>query len=212
MLNMPDVTLVIYNPVRNANESARVLNHCMSIINFGDVVHLAGEAPTIPCKAKLVPVTRTPWRHGQIFQSKQLGQHFTTKWMLHIEMDGFPVNPEKWLDEFYDYDYIGAPWPDGVVGNGGCSLQSRKFRDEIENPKNIYIEGPSDVWFCRTMREHIIGCGLKYAPQDVAIRFSYEMPVPSFPGWTPEQSFGFHGRFPWFNDYLDIARTFGDVT
>jgi hypothetical protein len=35
------------------------------------------------------------------------------------------------LDEFYQYDYVGAPWGDGNVGNGGFSLRKKSVSLKI---------------------------------------------------------------------------------
>jgi hypothetical protein len=205
LLEMPDVTLVIFNPAHGPDVSARVLNHCMSMIRFGDVVHIADRAPEVPCAARFVRMERTTWKGAQEFQSLRLGKFFSTKWVLHVETDGFPMNPGNWSDEFYGYDYVGAPWPDDVVGNGGCSLQSRAFRDKVESMGSCYQGDASDVWFCRMMRGEVVQAGLKYAPPEVAIRFSYESDTRTLRGWDKERSFGFHGRMPRFAQYLKVA-------
>ena len=202
---MPEVTLVIYNPAHGADLSARVLNHCMSMIRFADAVNIVDKPPSIPCAARTVVVPRTDWRGAQVVQALQLGRYFSTKWMLHVETDGFPVHPEMWSDEFYGYDYLGAPWPDDFVGNGGCSLQSRAFRDKIESMAPQYDGSASDMWFCRRMRDRVEGSGLRYAPPGVAVRFSYEKDTRSIRRWKQERSFGFHGRFPCFEKNLRIA-------
>ena len=69
VLNMPDVTLLILNPVHGSDMSARVLNHCMSIIRFGDVVHLSDKPSTIPCAARFVQVPKMTWGEAQEFQA-----------------------------------------------------------------------------------------------------------------------------------------------
>ena len=61
----------------------------------------------------------------------------TTDFNLIVQTDGFAVNRDAWSDEFWEYDYIGAPWPwmwgggppwkGPIVGNGGFSLRSRKL-------------------------------------------------------------------------------------
>jgi hypothetical protein len=61
----------------------------------------------------------------------------TTDFNLTVQPDGFAINPQAWDDRFWEYDYIGAPWPwmwgggpywpGPIVGNGGFSLRSRKL-------------------------------------------------------------------------------------
>jgi hypothetical protein len=60
-----------------------------------------------------------------------------TERILIVQSDGFAVNARAWDDRFWNYDYIGAPWPwmwgggphwhGPIVGNGGFSLRSRKL-------------------------------------------------------------------------------------
>ena len=46
-LQLSDVTLLIYNPEKDPDLSARVINHVCSGIDFGAVVHLASRRPTL---------------------------------------------------------------------------------------------------------------------------------------------------------------------
>ena len=62
---------------------------------------------------------------------KGLSPFIKTDFMLHIHPDGFAVNKEKWTDQYLKYDYIGAPWQDRAVGNGGFSLRSNKLIDAL---------------------------------------------------------------------------------
>lgn len=226
-IKLPDVTLLIYNPVLDPDLSARALNHCMSMIDFGDVVHLTSEKSSTPCSSKYIQVPKSSWNDGQAMQATRLGNYFNTRWMLHVETDGFPINPHLWSWDFLEYDFIGAPWPRNYpnryrVGNGGCSIQSKRFRNEIEkladcyfaslvpsqplfNPRDDKTGRASDVWFCSDLHDDLEARGIRFAPLDVAIRFSYEYPIGEFPGWTPRQSFAFHGQFEWFKPYLSIV-------
>jgi len=210
-LQLRDVTLLIYNPEKDPNLSARVLNHVCSGIDFGTVVHLASRRPTSAHPGEWIEVAPATLWQGQRFQALELGRYFTTPFLLHVEVDGFPVNFHLWDPAFLEYDFIGAPWPAKMlepghtnrVGNGGCSLQSRKFRDFVDAHAHRYREGTlSDVFLCRDLEEPACQAGIRYAPVDVALRFSYENKLPDFPRWKPEMSFGFHGRFPYFRKYL----------
>ena len=205
MLKLPSVTLLIFNPAHGANVSAKILSFVCKHIEFGDVVHLADSRPTIQFPGKHIDVPNVDWEEGQRWQAYELGKYFHTPFMLHIETDGFPFNFNLWEDEFLNYDYIGAPWPSHClrygqheVGNGGCSLQSKKFREVLWNNRHLYWKGcPSDVFFVTPaiMAEHNLA-GVKIAPKDIAIRFSYENPMPEYPEWNYAKSFGFHGKFP----------------
>jgi hypothetical protein len=120
------------------------------------------------------------------FMIKTLGDGIDTEFALVIQYDGYVLNGKQWRDEFRAHDYIGAPWKDGV-GNGGFSLRSRRLMKALQDPR-IKDLVPEDVAICRTYRgllekEH----GIRFAPADVASRFSFETLTP------PGPTLGFHG-------------------
>jgi hypothetical protein len=59
-----------------------------------------------------------------------------------VQYDGMAANKMHWSDDYYNYDYIGAPWPDRFtwirpeekVGNGGFSLRSMKLIEALRDP------------------------------------------------------------------------------
>jgi hypothetical protein len=118
---------------------------------------------------------------------------FDTDFVLTVEFDSCIVNPFAWTDEFFNYDYIGAPWigfnsnmkwyywdgthdKDLLVGNSGFSLRSKKLCDALSSKKYGSIpEGePEDVFICQNIRKELTNDGIKFAPFDVAARFSVE--------------------------------------
>ena len=209
-IRLPQVTLLIYNPEKDPDLSARVINHVCSGIEFGSVMHLAGKRPTVAHPGEWRQVPPANVNQGQRFQALELNKYFSTPFVLHIEADGFPVNFHLWDPAFLEYDYIGAPWQKrgletGVnrVGNGGCSLQSKTFRNFVDAHAHLYREGTlSDVFFCQELYPQALAAGIRFAPLDLALRFSMENRIPEFPRWKPSQSFAFHGRFPYFRKYL----------
>ena len=133
---------------------------------------------------------------------------------LIIHPDGFAVNREAWTDEFLDYDYIGACWGDGTVGNGGFCLRSRKLYDAfisigVKNSTNDYQDYindsfyyvitetgekfiPEDNIICKVHREKLEKeYGIKFAPLHIANQFSIERNYSSV--WLGK-SLGFHGK------------------
>jgi Protein of unknown function (DUF5672) len=140
-----------------------------------------------------------------------------TDFNLIIHNDGFAVNQTAWTDEFYQYDYIGAPWlwwPNGEnVGNGGFSLRSRKLYDALIDwhPSYKTEDWPDlhpryyfkDRSGYTTLNEDNLMAGpyrhylepnynIKYAPIDLAHRFSIEGSESYGSPWF-KKSFGFHG-------------------
>ena len=202
-LQLPEVTLLIFNPAHGAEVSGKILVWLSERIAFGDIVHMTDRRPEIDVPGRLVIVPRCGWKEAQEMQAFQLHRYLETPFLLHIETDGFPVNTDKWEPGFLEYDYVGAPWPprlvspgDCRVGNGGCSLQSRKFRRVLWENRHLYGGEPSDVWFTRnlSLKPVLDRYGIKIAPLDVAQRFSFENENPEFPGWKHSQSFAFHGK------------------
>lgn len=121
---------------------------------------------------------------------KGLNQYIDTEYLMIVQWDGFPVNKNLWTDQFLEYDYIGAPWWDNVVGNGGFSLRTKKLLKALEDPE-IQItdknEIGEDVAICRTHRKRLEQAyNIKFAPLKIADRFSVEHRSIS-------TAYGFHG-------------------
>ncbi len=149
----------------------------------------------------------------------KLVEHIDTSHCLLVQPDGFVLFPEKWQNSWLDYDYIGAPWPlskdsyldpwgkSHRVGNGGFSLRSKKLLQvptkvnvpwEINNSDFYKMpEGVSnyheDGNICVHNRHIYEQEGCKFAPVNVAVKFSQESKIPECEGVTP---FGFHYFLP----------------
>ena len=54
------------------------------------------------------------------FEWLVLPWHITTKFMLFCQWDAWIIDASQWLNEFYEYDYIGAPWWYNDDYNVGC--------------------------------------------------------------------------------------------
>lgn len=126
------------------------------------------------------------WLALNRFCIADMWKHFETDFVLVVQFDGRIFNPGAWNDGFFNYDWIGAPWPDGVCGNGGFCLRSGKLCKWIsenltgawESGYARYVgrgtQGNEDAFICRTSRRRIEAAGFKFAPKDVASRFSVE--------------------------------------
>lgn len=140
-----------------------------------------------------------------------------TDYNFIIHPDGFAVNSDAWTNEFLEYDYIGASWimyDHYRVGNGGFTLRSKKLYDALNllqvgyklehfdsNIQNdigkFVIDGfrdkviPEDNIICRIYRPELEKLGIKFAPPDLADRFSIEHNMNSI--WLGK-SLGFHGK------------------
>jgi hypothetical protein len=145
----------------------------MSLVEFAEVklvTHLDIKHDKI--KIEKCPEI-TSLKEYSYYMIYELHKHIDTEFVLTIQHDGFVVNQNSWDDSFFDYDYIGAPWPkdffldedsiatqnkdnDGEsirVGNGGFSFRTQKllkvFVDlniEWEAEKTIGMKTDLYVW------------------------------------------------------------------
>lgn len=111
---------------------------------------------------------------------------------MWVHEDGFPIDFDMWEKTFVTYDYIAAPWEDGVVGGGGMSMKSRRFLTAMVEFLPFYSDckdgNNEDEFVCRHHKETMVKKGIRYAPFGVATRYCSELLGHSSP------SFGFHGR------------------
>jgi len=145
------------------------------------------------------------------FVIKELYKYIDTEFCLIVQRDGFFVNPNSWNDEYFSYDYIGAPWPNGGVGNGGFSFRSRSLLEFIANhelSQNPYYDfTPEDGLICSDFHQDLIKAGHTFAPYEVAVKFSVEGEF-----LVEEETFGFHGRHTFnFNKYNQENKIFKHI-
>ena len=177
-LSLPQVTLigVDTNHPELLHQSAR---KCQEHIEFGDVV-------------LITDVIISNKEEYNAFMVRELHKYVKTPYLLIIQHDGYIINWKAWDKRFLDYDYIGAPWVwyrDGMtVGNGGFSLRTFKLHKLI--PEIVKETYPEDHQICRVYRRELEAQGIKFAPEDLAAKFSWEGYGSNLP-YTNQ--FGFHG-------------------
>lgn len=165
------------------------------------------------------------------FVLKQLWPFLRTEFMLLIQYDGMAVNAKHWTDQYYNYDYIGSPWPDWFnwiqpherVGNGGFSWRSASLLEALRDTTIHRGFGPrdqnEDAAIAQAYRQRLIDkYAIKFAPLSLANQFAHEWANPN------GETFGFHGHFnaplyfddattvkfveqipmPWYSDQLEF--------
>jgi hypothetical protein len=152
-----------------------------------------------------IPALKSNNEYGRII-FENLPEIITDEHVLIFQWDGFPLNPDKWRDEFLSFDYIGAP-VGNEVGNGGFSIRSKKLLKTLKN-LNITVDlqnpfdQPEDRIICLHKRAALEENGIKFAPLSIAAQFSLE--------WGPPNKnvFGFHAPFnlPLFFNESDLLR------
>lgn len=208
---LPNVTLVAVTGVK-IFETIRALHVSSQDIDFGKIKLIAPE------KTKYFPKNMIFEKSPEMNSLREyseyvfihLDEHIDTDYCLLIQHDSWVLNPGLWKDEWLEYDYIGAPWAvkdDAYiawgtgehvrVGNGGFSLRSKKLLGipklkslPLTHEQGYYNE---DGNICCYYRTEFLESGIKFAPVEVAARFSYETSVRENLHINP---FGFHKHFP----------------
>jgi hypothetical protein len=167
---------------------------------FGQVVVLSARTPRqVHEGVRNVQINRMNLAQYSRFVFSRIYNYTDKPFILIYQDDGFALRPDLWDPEFLNYDYIGAPWPEKFpwsargcsVGNGGFSLRSRKlckFCSTLAYPDGT----PEDMIICVFYRKLLEENGFKFAPVDIAKKFSYEHQFDSSHDITT--SFGFHGK------------------
>jgi hypothetical protein len=191
--DLSSVTLVAATGVALA-ATVKALRASMIQADFAEVLLLSNCPP--PAEAEGIRWRRIePIRSRDDysrFMLRNLVEHIRTPHALCVQWDGYVLDGGAWDPAFLDYDYIGAPWPHfhdaHNVGNGGFSLRSRRL---LEASRVLPLDPPllEDVIICRRCRPDLERQGIRFAPEAVARRFSYERMDPL------GRQFGFHGSF-----------------
>ena len=112
MLNLKNVTLIALSSIK-LEKTIKALEYSCRGISFGGVKLVSDTRPdnlpdfiTHEFCPKMSNIDE--WNYAAIYE---LPKHVSTEFAMLIHDDGFVVNPESWRDEFFEYDYIGAPYP-----------------------------------------------------------------------------------------------------
>lgn len=199
MRKLDGVELISINCV-NPERSVLALLYSMRGLKFDNVSILSNRKPTnLTDEINFVEIPNlfSTGKRGLYseFCINELKNYIQSDHVLMIHDDGFVLNPDLWDDEFLKYDYIGAPWPDkdGVkVGNGGFCMRSRKL---IELCSKMGWNGydHEDWQICVLCPDFFISNGCKFAPIELALKFSLELQIPGH-DYDLDKTFGFHGK------------------
>ncbi len=212
-LQLKNVTVVAVTGLNPAG-AIQALEYCMMGTDFYDVVLIAHSAPADldkritfkKCKdTELASQDRTNTKDYSKFLAYDLCNYIESDYVLIVHNDAYILRPYEWRDEFYEYDYLGAPWrkdehftSEGVnvrVGNGGFSLRSKKMLTILNDLKLPFTDNGTGFYnedgiLCVYYRKILEDNGIKFAPVDLCAEFSLEKVVAETV-WNP---FGFHNN------------------
>lgn len=212
MIKLPHVTIIIAD-TKNYGRAAYAIVKTLEQIKPAKTVWLTDIDYNHPdVEVVKIPPIKSKADYSRIM-TKELTKYFQTPYCLTIQHDGYCISGESWTNEFYKYDFLGAPWvypdEDRNVGNDGFSLKSKRLCDILANDDFIEIVEPCDEILGRLYRRYLEQkYDIKYPSEEVADRFSYELRTPIY------KTFGFHGFFhPPYQETVMITRkgACGDV-
>lgn len=71
-------------------------------------------------------------QYSQLMATPSFYNHIPTEMFMIFQTDSIiNRNNKHFIEEFLQYDYVGAPWRDGYVGNGGISIRRKSKMLEI---------------------------------------------------------------------------------
>ena len=215
MLNLNDVTLVAIDGVGNDKILIKAVNYSTKNIKFSQIKYFTCSPYEVE-NAEKVLIKKMSWNDCQKFTLVSLSNYINTKYMLMIQNDGFVVNSNLWIDDFVKYDYIGAAWnrenlyhnsqrwpivhqrllESGVkynVGNGGFTFRSTRIMKRVsEMYTHEYDTIPEDLVISVCMRKTLEDEGFKFAPFEIASKFSCEIKNVDGINISSDNTFGFH--------------------
>lgn len=216
---LTNIDLISINCV-DPYQSVAAINYCQKSFEFGKSILITHQDVEV-YDIEVHLIDKLNWNQYNDYVLKLI-QHTDNDYVMLIQDDGYIVNPDLWDDEYLKYDYIGAPWPieeswinqqleeqrpylfenlpKNRVGNGGFCLRSRKFLEfsaQYDSCNNL----GEDSFLCTRKYKEAIEYGIKFAPFELAVKFSYENPCIEFgTHWNQQivfdksKHFGWHGK------------------
>lgn len=193
-IQLKNITIICIDGV-NPHIGLKALKYSIKHIDFAKNILLSHIKPdNIPDNIIFEQIPQLTHDTYSKFMLHELYKYVDTDYCLTIHDDGFVINPHLWDDTFLEYDYIGAPWKDhgqiNRVGNGGFSLRSKNL---VNLCRYMDSQGHEDGTICLRYKRALEQHGCKFAPVEVAMKFSLESKIPEC-DFNLNNCFGFHGR------------------
>ena len=132
----------------------------------------------------------TSQQYSAICKNSNFYKCIDTEIMLIFQTDTLILKENKrQINDFLEYDYVGAPWINRLVGNGGLSLRKKSKMIEICERVNPNFVDHEDNYFCY---QNMVN--LKRPLFEKAQQFSVETIF-------HEKSFGIHAPWKHLNKY-----------
>lgn len=213
-----DITLIGIDGVGNDKSILKALKYSKQFFPNATVKFLtSGEHSEIDPDIQHVKINYLNYDDFSVFCLKEMYNFIDTKYMINCHGDGFVVNPDKWTDEFLNYDYIGAPWPrynlayscqrwpmvkqsyenskgEYRIGNGGFSLRTKKLMQTVSSLYiDEYFKIPEDLVICVILRKKLEEMGFNFV-KNILLAGSFSCEARQVDGYilSSDHSLGFH--------------------
>ncbi len=128
-LQLPTTTLLLIDCL-NVDRSIKVLEHCKSMCDFGDVKFLTSIPNDYQHSVKIMPLNSLI--AYSIFMLTRFHEYIDTSHVQIVQRDGWILNPQSFDPEWLNLDYIGGLFMQmDRCGSGGFSLRSKKIMQDI---------------------------------------------------------------------------------
>lgn len=211
MLKLDKITMVCADCV-NHGAAISALKKSLEQITPAKTIFFTDKGFNLPDIETIIIEPLTSKRDYSRFILKELYKYINTEFVLIVQGDGFVLDKNQWDDKYLDYDVIGAIWPydhDRRVGNAGFAIRSQRVQKIIGEDPLIDVLHPEDQSVSIVYKFYLEEkYGIKYAPEELAAKFSYELIEPNF------HTFGFHQyHWPPYRKTIVIRRwhALGDV-
>ncbi len=205
--------LAIDGAGRQTQEYCDLLRGTLRVFSADRAVLLTSDASARDPDVVCTQIPKLGYLEYSRFCVETVTRYVDTEFALFVQLDGFIVNPERWDDGFFAYDYVGPPWRSTrkrplaggyTVGNGGFSLRSKRFLDassrldwhadwaHVKVPKKYW--GNEDYFLCVLERQKLEAAGIHFAPLEVAKAFGVQKGDRFDAEHKLATVFGFHGK------------------
>jgi hypothetical protein len=187
------------------DDAVLVMRHCMKVFPHFDAATIFHADPKVVEGLHAVKAIGT---QTEVWV-KDVPPNVSCDHVLAVHWDGYIVNADLWDNDWFQYDWMGAPWPwhmvqnkEWRVGCGGFCLFSKRMAQTWRYLCDL--KRPHDWQVGTTYRDHFEERGMNYAPLHVACKFSREIPLDDVKG--SGEIFGFHDfKYPGNEQYRKLV-------
>jgi hypothetical protein len=140
--------------------------------------------------------------YNTLLKTKYIYNHIDTELFLIFQLDTLILKSNKHLIyDYLEYDYVGAPWGDGKIGNGGLSLRKKSKMLEIIDKVDINFKQNEDEYYTRQEEVDLFVPNINKAK-----RFSVETQYYKSP-------FGVHNCYNYISkeEWIELSTTYPEL-